>query len=970
MGQQKSQMEQVTGTANLRINRVLNSDQLLVKICRNGKEWLSPVGWVKDEKGTLLECKIEKDSSIVEIPAEFAKKLKTGDQIVLKNLESGFESEIVWGKSPAVKSSSKTKKSNGTVPVSGLVALEETEKRAQEAEKAAANYKHKMEAAAKAREAAQAAALEAARKADEALKAEAERIAEMEQAAKAFEEAEKLRLDEQRRLDKGRRIEEERRKEEARLAEEARVKAHAERVRKERTAARKNIKSEIDKIKAEKSSLQEQLADVKSRVLSTETSLADTDKKLVRLDKSLGEARKLAADSKTVLDSEQSDVDKYTAQRSKINDTAQTIDKDNEKLAKRLEKAESVYQKAKKDTEAAKLRELEHLNGFEAVKSETKTVQTQKEALLQQSLVLKEKISTHERTIGNYKDAFTKARKIVDSEQSEVNAAKKDDERLKQELKSGKTELARNLEKIASTDAELKKRKDALLRVDDLDNADDIRLLGSGQPSASSAEPKANKLFEAEEETTGFLGKLFGRGKSSEKPTDTPVTNPTLKPKTQNVKTKPPATSATKTPTIKSELVIPKPTQDSTSPRGRLNSWLMIGAALGAVTLIGSSYAIANKAEAPKQAKTNVKPAPQMVKSENISNPVISKTSTSTTAEYTQTAALVSEFNALLAAPAIQPVVMEVVEPETPVEKADVEEVVKPKKTPKKAAAIKVKPKTATPIRTARKVRGTNYPVVTRQVQEDLTTMGYYRGELDGLQSVATQTAIKEFKTIFDLPVNNNITPELLTSLKRSIDDRKDAQALLEAIKVDEPLEEIKVADNSGDVYFFETPIEASADLAVATEEMTSAISEPVDSVDDLIVPPTEIETEDVLETEDVKVAALTDLPEEIVAPVVEDVIVPAKVTRGAKPEYPSRALRDRNSINAKVFVSYDVDAEGSVTNTKVTAIKFDTVEKYDRLFEKAAIRAVEQQRFEPRTVNGVAVAEEGRTTRISFNVE
>ena len=946
MGQQESQMEQVTGTTNLRINRSLNSDQLLVKLCRNGKEWLSPVGWVKEEKGTLLECKSEKGSSIVEIPAEFGKKLKKGDTVVLKSLESGFESELIWGKGPEVKPS--TKKANGSIPVaaavSGLMALEETEKRAHEAEKAAANYKEKMNAAAKAREAAQTAALEAARKADEALKAEAERIAEMEQAAKAFEEAEKLRLDEQRRLEKGRRIEEERRLEEARIAEEARLKAHAEIVRKERAEARKNIKGEIAKIKAEKSKLEEVLANAKGRLSATESSLADTDQKLERLDKSLSKARKIAAESKTVLDTEQSEAEKFQIERTKINETVQTIDRDNEKLSKRLEKAEAVYLKAKKETEEARLRELEHLKAFDLVKGETNTAKSQKDALIQQGIALKEKVSAHERNIGNYKDAFSKAHKAVENEESQVETAKKTSERLKQELTEAKTDQARALEKILVTDADLAKRKEALSRVDDLDNAEDIRLLGNNQ--LSSPKVKLPKPVKTEEESTGFLGKLFGRNKSTDKTAPIAATAAAVKTVKTEVTEKTSAISEKKTPILKSDVLVPKTAKDSASARGRLNSWLMIGAALGTVTLIGSSYAIANKSGAPKQIKSAAaKPTAKVVKSK--------------TAEVTQTAALTRDFNVMTdVSEALTVSSKDAAETPKIDKKAALEipakvEKATPKTTPKTTAAKPIV-KTAAAVQPVRRSKS-NYPVVTQQVQEGLMTMGYYQGEINGLQTVETQKAIIEFKSIFDLPVNHDITPELMTKLSRTIDDRKDAQALLEFIDAEQPEEKFQVADNSNDVYFFETPVETATDQALST-----ALTEPVSTSSEFIP----------AVTETVKVAAATALPEEIEAPIVADVIIPAKNTRSAVVEYPSRALRDRDAINAKVFVTYDIDAQGQVINPRMKSIEFETVERYSSLFEKAAIRAIEKQRFDPRTVNGVAVTEENRTTRISFNVE
>jgi len=83
-------MERIAGTSKLRIKKLINSDQLLVKLCRNDKEWLSPSGWVTSEKSTLLECKADKKASLVEIPAQFAKTLKPGDHLSLICLDTEY----------------------------------------------------------------------------------------------------------------------------------------------------------------------------------------------------------------------------------------------------------------------------------------------------------------------------------------------------------------------------------------------------------------------------------------------------------------------------------------------------------------------------------------------------------------------------------------------------------------------------------------------------------------------------------------------------------------------------------------------------------------------------------------------------------------------------------------------------------------------------------------------------------------
>ena len=70
------------------------------------------------------------------------------------------------------------------------------------------------------------------------------------------------------------------------------------------------------------------------------------------------------------------------------------------------------------------------------------------------------------------------------------------------------------------------------------------------------------------------------------------------------------------------------------------------------------------------------------------------------------------------------------------------------------------------------------------------------------------------------------------------------------------------------------------------------------------------------------------------------------------------------------LYVTYDVSETGKVTSPLVKKTDYYGPAKYKRFIEKAAIRAVERQKFDPRTINGEAVIESARTTRITFNLE
>jgi len=515
MGQLKSVMEQIEGTTNLRIDQNFDADQLLVKLSRNGAEWLSPKGWVKSEKGTLLDCKKDKDCSIVEIPAEFAKKLKNGDKVSLSLSDQNFTSEIIWGQrakstNGATNGSGAHIKTNGAIP-SLKLSIEETEKRAKEAEKAAADYRAQMEAAAKAREEAQTAALEAARKADEALKAEADRIAEMEQASKAFEEAEKLRRDEQRRLDMERRLEEERIAEEARLAEEARVAAEAERIKKERREARKFFKGEISQIKDEKSRLNEVLEGFKTKAEAAETDIIRSDKRIARVEKALAAAQKEEADYKAALSKDETALGDLKAQKQRVLGSITSLNKNNEKIFKNLERVEAAHKKALSEVEAAKTRAAEALSALTTARTESETVKSQNAKFNTERDELSSQISVREKHIGELKITHEKTGIVVENERQDLKDLKREKDTIAQRHTSAKTDISRTLQDIQAMDDKLKRKKTALKQIEDMENADDIRLL-TGQPvSTTKIKTTASKPPRIPPKEPSEKGGLFGR---------------------------------------------------------------------------------------------------------------------------------------------------------------------------------------------------------------------------------------------------------------------------------------------------------------------------------------------------------------------------------------------------------------------------------------------------------------------------
>jgi len=94
-------------------------------------------------------------------------------------------------------------------------------------------------------------------------------------------------------------------------------------------------------------------------------------------------------------------------------------------------------------------------------------------------------------------------------------------------------------------------------------------------------------------------------------------------------------------------------------------------------------------------------------------------------------------------------------------------------------------------------------------------------------------------------------------------------------------------------------------------------------------------------------------------APEPLPVVVPARVLRGATPEYPERCAA-RAGANVGVSVIFSITSEGRPVSASVAATE-------DRCFNSAALRAVYEMRFAPRTVDGAAAIETGKTVTVQF---
>jgi TonB family protein len=93
--------------------------------------------------------------------------------------------------------------------------------------------------------------------------------------------------------------------------------------------------------------------------------------------------------------------------------------------------------------------------------------------------------------------------------------------------------------------------------------------------------------------------------------------------------------------------------------------------------------------------------------------------------------------------------------------------------------------------------------------------------------------------------------------------------------------------------------------------------------------------------------------------PAPEPKVIPARVTRAASPEYPERCAT-RAGVKVGVSVIFSVTPAGKPVSASVSSSE-------DRCFNSAALRAVYDMRFSPRTVDGVATTETAKTVKVQF---
>ncbi|WP_337878660.1 energy transducer TonB [Rheinheimera sp.] len=80
------------------------------------------------------------------------------------------------------------------------------------------------------------------------------------------------------------------------------------------------------------------------------------------------------------------------------------------------------------------------------------------------------------------------------------------------------------------------------------------------------------------------------------------------------------------------------------------------------------------------------------------------------------------------------------------------------------------------------------------------------------------------------------------------------------------------------------------------------------------------------------------------------------------EPKYPVQAARD--GIQGWVKLSYSIDSAGQVTNVQVLEAE------PKRVFEREAIRALQQWKYQPQMTEGKAVAQHGLVVQLDFGLD
>ena len=1004
MGIQGANIGDVTGASVLVIEETCDNSQLLVSLCRNGSQWLSPVGWTEKQKITLLDCRSQGGKTEIEIPVEYSKNLVTGDKLTLTCSELDLTQEIIWEgtnlqtrpfldsnpKSTAVTGGFFSRFKSAKAP-EVTNTKSEAELRAEEADRAAETYREKMELAARAREEAQAKALEAAREAEAALKMEAERIAEMERAAKAFEEAERLKQDGIRRVEEERRQEEARKAEEARRIEQARKRKEAARIEAERKAALERYEAALDVTQNEKIRLESRLSRLKTDSAALESQKAEQLEILSSLQNDLQTIENNAATARDTYEKTASKLDLLSRDLNDFKAKSDSLNAESEDVRTRVTQADSDYLAAQKEAEMAIARAEEKRKNLE-------NIQAEKDKLDETVKALTDKLETQAKLVSDtslktqrLQSKYEKAQADLTNKSMDIEARQTDAERISDSVQTSRLEIEATQQAVDDSRMRQAAHQDAIKHLEAGGNPENMPEFDSETRFFSDNNLNANTESEIENEeveqkSKGLMGRMrrpFARSKDPSISVEvedisldeTPDTLEDIIEDIVNVDETPAQFSIQDTdaaPELKTEGFV----------RRYSKSLLAIGTILGGAAILGGGYlATQNNAKQSLTVKSS-HPMPTKIVSavSDVKIPVI-KTPETVTVEKTSAEPALSTSSENVEVKVVEAVIPDIMLPnltltgksldnvavDAPVKKLITTKPVIKSVKPKKTIKAKVqKPK--------------NYPELTTRVQRQLQTLGFYNGALNGEQTQETKEAIETFQKIYSLPPSGLKSGTFLTTLNTAEARHKEAQKYV-VVTQTVPIsnETLSTSQTSiSETSIDETPqfVETSFSTPVFYDTVTAVPAQPVvtdtlSSAQSYITP-----QETVKEAEAPLIAApslapaiqsieITQQKASEVVPPVQDVIVEAKRTRPIRAAYPKAAAAKNYFVDARIVVAFDINEAGKVVNSRI--LTNDHTGRFNSAFERAALSAVKKQRYSPKTINGTPVASTGQTQHIVF---
>ncbi len=962
-------------------NETNSNEKLLLKIRRNDNAWLSPIGWKDYETSTLLPYVKVGNTIQILLSEEHAKRLKSEDTLLVTSYELGLEQKVAWETASHIqpyKEEKKPEKSGSFL--SKLKAApkdspaptppqSETERRVADAERATEDYRAKMEAATAAQEEATRRAKEAARQAEEALRLEAERAAEMERAAKAFEEAEHLKMEEMRRIEEERRLEEERLAEEARRIEAARQRQLAAKREAERQAALKRFSSALDVTQNENRDLQKRVDALQSKTKTLTAESLQKTEKMSQVKETLEKTHETVATRQADFDKKRAVLDTLSEAQAKLHEEADALKADRHHLSQELTTAEKDYALAQKLVEDAVARAESQRVALEAKRRKDTE-------MLKRISETSEKLGHQSRMVS---EASVKAQELkskVEIAQSKLSQAKLENETLEQEklsLKEALQSLEYDMEVAQSSVEALQQREqeyirtlahleaggsadeiDGLLTPDEpLDISHDITLTETEKtaaPLSLASKPAAKLSFPVETTVSkpSFLAGIATNAKNNLNSRNTFMTVAVLLGGAaiiggtyvtldamnsrslivkNNVPTPEDVASAvteieTIAPNITPEMDVDEAVTEITEPEKLGMNDSVILQAAEPVSLTETDAPETTEGESatgkkPIQAKVEI-PAPEIKPEPEVSKPIVKEAALTIVEKTPKTVSVKA------------PGVIFETKPEA---------VSEPKPEPQ------------------------YYPELTMDVQSKLTELGFYYGEQNGEMSDETKAAISDFKSLYGLPTNSDISGPFINQLSKALIEREEAIQMAALTIPSAPSAITPLDEDIALVDVTDAPITLPVQTSDAPETTFSTVSEPVDEN-----APNEI-TEPINITEPVKLAAApVSVPKSEVPATPADIIVEANLIKALSSSYPRKAERVNHWVNVTVAISYDIDSEGNPINIKVAETDYSG--RFADEFEEAAIKTISRARYEPKTVNGVAVVSKDNEKRIIFRGE